>query len=158
MQAQQEHHHRHNPAHYLREVEAVCAERGLKLTPLRKRVLELLARAKKPIKAYDLLDNLSAGRARASPTTVYRALDFLTENGFIHKLESVSAYTGCHHPTEKHTVPFFICDRCTSAIEWCDSKAAILLVRQAEQLGFKPAAQTLEVHGICAACSEKRGA
>jgi Fur family zinc uptake transcriptional regulator len=83
---------------------------------------------------------------------VYRALDFLLEHGFIHKLESINAYTGCHHPSEKHTVPFFICDTCSSATELCDSKVASLLIRQAEQLGFTPAAQTLEVHGVCARC------
>ena len=146
------HHHRHEPVHFLREVEAACEARGLKLTPLRKRVLELVARAKKPVKAYDLLDSLKAERENAAPPTVYRALDFLLENGFIHKLESINAYTGCHHPSEKHTVPFFICDTCASATELCDSKVATMLIRQAEQLGFTPAAQTLEVHGVCARC------
>jgi len=149
----QAHVHRHEPLHFVRAVERACEERGLKLTPLRKRVLELVARDKKPVKAYDVLEHLKADRERAAPPTVYRALDFLIEHGFIHKLQSINAYTSCHHPAEPHTVPFFICDQCESAIELCDDRVAGLLLRQAETLGFKPSAQTVEVHGICARCS-----
>ena len=102
----------------------------------------------------DLLDQLRPEVARAAPTQVYRALDFLIEHGFIHKLESINAYTGCHHPAERHTVPFFICDQCGAATEFCDSQVAAQLVAHAHALGFTPHAQTLEVHGICADCRE----
>lgn len=149
----QTHEHRHEPSSYLREVSRACEARGLKLTPLRLRVLELIAREKKPVKAYDLLDRLRGEREGAAPPTVYRALDFLLEHGFIHRLASVNAYTSCHHPSERHTVPFFICDVCAGATELCDERVATLLVDQARALGFTPEAQTLEVHGVCARCS-----
>jgi Fur family zinc uptake transcriptional regulator len=151
--------HRHSPSpdRLLREVSAACDARGLRLTPLRRQVLELIAAADKPVKAYDLLDRLRAGRDSAAPPTVYRALDFLLENGFIHKLESVNAYTSCHHPSERHTVPFFICDVCSAATEFCDERVAGLLVDHAQQLGFAAAAQTLEVHGVCRHCRERDG-
>ena len=80
-------------------------------------------------------------------------VDFLIEHGFIHKLESINAYTSCHHPAEQHSVPFFICDRCGSATEFCDSHVADLLVGHAAALGFTAHAQTLEVHGVCAQCA-----
>ena len=147
------HEHRHEPTSYLREVSQACDVRGLKLTPLRLRVLELIAREKKPIKAYDLLDRLRSEREGAAPPTVYRALDFLMEHGFIHRLASVNAYTSCHHPSERHTVPFFICDVCAGATELCDQRVSGLLVEQARAMGFTPEAQTLEVHGVCARCS-----
>ncbi len=147
------HEHKHEPQSYLREVAATCDQRGLKLTPLRQRVLELIAREKKPIKAYDLLDRLRDERDGAAPPTVYRALDFLLEHGFIHRLASINAYTSCHHPSEQHTVPFFICDVCSGATELCDQRVAGLLVEQARAMGFTPEAQTLEVHGVCARCS-----
>lgn len=142
----------HEPASYLLEVARECEMRGLRLTPLRERVLELIAREEKPIKAYDLLDRLRGERDGAAPPTVYRALDFLLENGFIHKLASINAYTSCHHPRERHTVPFFICDVCAAATELCDARVSNLLVEQAKALGFTPQAQTLEVHGVCARC------
>ena len=141
-------------------VERACRERGLRLTPIRARVLDLIARHGKPIKAYDLLDHLRAdkdideeGAGAAAPPTVYRALDFLLANGFIHKLESVNAFVACHHPnTAQHSVPFLICNRCHSAVELEDMQIVAALDQRARALGFMPQAQTLEVHGICARC------
>ena len=88
----------------------------------------------------------------AAPPTVYRALDFLLEQGFIHKLESINAYVSCHHPAEAHQVPFLICDSCASAQEVCDARVAELIEAQARAFGFRPQAQTLEVHGLCKQC------
>jgi Fur family zinc uptake transcriptional regulator len=140
------------PDRLLAEVEAACSDRSLRLTELRRRVLELIARERKPVKAYDLLDRLRAERTGAAPPTVYRALDFLLDNGFIHKLESINAYTSCHHPNTRHTVPFLICDVCAGATELCDDRVSLLLVEQARDAGFLPEAQTLEVHGVCKHC------
>ena len=125
------HEHTHAPTSFVLAVAAACDARGLKLTAMRRRVLELIA----------------------APTQVYRALDFLVENGFVHKLESINAFTSCHHPAERHTVPFFICSRCGGATEFCDSKVAEMLVAHAAKLGFTAQAQTLEVHGVCARCT-----
>jgi Fur family zinc uptake transcriptional regulator len=147
------HHHTHNARAFVREVAAACEARGLRLTEIRSQVLELIAASEKPIKAYDLLDKLKDDRSNAAPPTVYRALDFLLENGFIHKLQSINAYVGCHHPSVAHHVPFLICDVCESAIEICDERVAKLLSEQAKALGFQTRAQTLEVHGVCERCS-----
>ena len=128
----------------------------LRLTPIRARVLGLVAEAGKPVKAYDLLDRVRSGEGAGAdaPPTVYRALDFLLANGFIHKLESVNAFVACHHPNSaQHSVPFLICSRCHSAVELEDQAIVELLDGKARELGFSPQAQTLEVHGLCAACS-----
>ncbi len=154
------HHHVHDASSFVDAVEHACLERGLRLTPIRARVLTLIAEHGKPIKAYDLLDRIRADKAldedsagAAAPPTVYRALDFLLANGFIHKLESVNAFVACHHPnTAQHSVPFLICDRCHSAVELEDERVVAQLDEKARALGFVPQAQTLEVHGICARC------
>jgi len=146
------HHHSHNAKGFVREVSAACEKRGLRLTEIRLQVLELIAASDKPVKAYDLLDRLKDDRSNAAPPTVYRALDFLLENGFIHKLESINAYVSCHHPSVAHHVPFLICDECESATEICDERVARLLSDQAKALGFQARAQTLEVHGKCKRC------
>lgn len=139
----------------MREVGAICGERGLRLTPLRENVLRLIAGAGRPIKAYDLLDRLRDDRGGpAAPPTVYRALDFLLEHGFIHRLASMNSFVACHDPRAPHSVPFLICDRCHGAVELEDDRVVSQLVAQASALGFKPQAQTLEVHGICAECDE----
>jgi Fur family zinc uptake transcriptional regulator len=146
------HHHHHDASAFVREVTAACELRGLRLTEIRQQVLDLIASAGKPVKAYDLLDRLKEDRSNAAPPTVYRALDFLLENGFIHKLESINAYVSCHHPNVVHHVPFLICDVCLSATEICDERVAKLLNEQAKALGFRSRAQTLEVHGVCKQC------
>ncbi|AFC85395.1 transcriptional repressor [Frateuria aurantia] len=150
--------HRHrDAAGMIRVIEQASEERGLRLTPLRKEVLVLVAEAGKPVKAYDLLDKLRETHGNAAPPTVYRALDFLLEQGFIHKLESINSYVSCHHPAEHHQVPFLICDSCSSAQEVCDPRVADLIESQAQTFGFKPQAQTLEVHGTCRDCQRAAG-
>ena len=150
------HHHVDDAASFIRAVERACGERGLRLTPIRAHVLGLIADAGRPLKAYDLLDQVREGDGpgAAAPPTVYRALDFLLANGFIHKLQSVNAFVACHHPSSaQHSVPFLICDRCHSAVELEDEAVVASLDERARALGFVPQAQTLEVHGLCAQCA-----
>ena len=145
-------HHVHGAADYVHAVEQACESRGLRLTPLRAQVLGLVAAAGKPIKAYDLLDLMKSASGSTAPPTVYRALDFLLEQGFIHRLASVNAFVSCHHPQVRHSVPFLICDNCQNAVELEDERISALLDQQAKALGFTPRAQTLEVHGLCSNC------
>ena len=150
-------HHVHDAAGFVSAVERACSERGLRLTEIRARVLGLVADAGKPIKAYDLLDKVREGEGAgaAAPPTVYRALDFLLANGFIHKLESVNAFVACHHPNAaQHSAPFLICDGCHKAVELEDEHVVATLDAQARALGFSPQTQTLEVHGLCAECAK----
>ena len=147
-------HHVHDGDAFVHEVERACELRGLRLTATRAHALRLIAEAGRPLKAYDLLDRMKATHDAAAPPTVYRALDFLLEHGFIHKLSSINAYVGCHHPgSAAHAVPFLICDRCQSATELEDPGIVDALDTAARGLGFAPRAQTLEVHGLCAACA-----
>ncbi|RYZ72361.1 MAG: transcriptional repressor [Lysobacteraceae bacterium] len=149
-------HHVDDARGFVAAVERACQERGLRLTPIRGRVLELIAAAGKPVKAYELLELVreKKGVGADAPPTVYRALDFLMANGFVHKLESVNAFVACHHPnSDQHSVPFLICDRCHSAVELEDREVVQQLEARAKALGFQPQAQTLEVHGLCARCA-----
>ncbi|MFZ5655952.1 MAG: transcriptional repressor [Pseudomonadota bacterium] len=148
------HHHVHSGDAFVAEVGRACEARGLRLTPIRAHALRLIADAGRPLKAYELLDRMKATHGGAAPPTVYRALDFLLENGFIHRLASINAFVGCHHPgAAQHAVPFLICDRCHLATELEDAQIVDALDARARTLGFVPRAQTLEVHGLCAACA-----
>jgi Fur family transcriptional regulator, zinc uptake regulator len=150
--------HPHDSNVYMRTVEQVCEQRGLKLTPIRANALQLVAAARRPIKAYDLLGQLNASRAAAAPTTVYRALDFLLEHRFVHKLASINAYVRCDHPGERqHAVFFLICDCCQSVSELEGEEIANLLQASALVKGFISQAQTLEVHGQCSGCAKVGG-
>lgn len=146
------HHHVHDSSAYLEAVKDACVERGLRLTPIREQVLRLIAQSGKPVKAYDLLEQMRSEVGANAPPTVYRALDFLMGNGFIHRLASINAFVACHHPSIRHTVPFLICDGCQTAIELEDESIAKSLDAKAHALGFAPGAQVLEVHGLCVSC------
>jgi len=139
----------------LDEAARLCAARGVRLTPLRRRVLELIWRDHTAVKAYDLLHALSAEYgAAAKPPTVYRALDFLIEQGLVHRLESLNAFVGCPVPDGRHDGQFLICDHCGGVSEVTAAKVSAAIADQAGDLGFRVAQQTVEVHGLCQRCRE----
>ena len=147
------HDHSRCVADALAAAEALCAKQGTRLTTLRKRVLELVWASHKPLGAYDILGVLSEedGR-RAAPPTVYRALDFLLENGLVHRIASLNAFIGCVHPGELHQGQFLICKACHAAIELELPAISQAIVAGAAAVGFAVESQTVEVVGLCAGC------
>ena len=150
------HDHDHCIAEALDRAEAICTGRGARLTALRRRVLELIWASHAPVGAYEVLRRLSQEHARAAPPTVYRALDFLLEQGLIHRIESLNAFVGCHDPTDRHTGQFLICDDCGSAAELQDSRINKAISAGATKAGFAVARSTVEVRGLCPGCRETR--
>jgi Fur family zinc uptake transcriptional regulator len=143
---------------------ATCIHRGVQLTELRRQVLRLVLESPQPIGAYALLDRLKASRAGAAPPTVYRALDFLREQGLIHRVERLNAYVACveaaQHPQDcdcaaehDHPHQFLICTRCGTTAEISDPAVALALRRAAERAGFAAARATVEMEGICQRCA-----
>ncbi|HAL68210.1 MAG TPA: Fur family transcriptional regulator, partial [Pseudomonas sp.] len=139
----------------LAEADALCARQGLRLTALRRRVLELVWQSHKPLGAYDILAVLSEqdGR-RAAPPTVYRALDFLLENGLVHRIASLNAFIGCSHPEHSHQGQFLICRLCHIAIELEQASISDAIVGSARHVGFTVENQTVEVVGVCSNCKD----
>src|SRR3989338_4065999 len=139
----------------LADADALCAQQGVRLTALRRRVLELVWHSHKPLGAYDILAVLSEtdGR-RAAPPTVYRALDFLLENGLVHRIASLNAFVGCSHPEQPHQGPFLICLQCNAAIELEQATISDAIISSAAGVGFAVESQTVEVVGLCAGCQE----
>ncbi|MDD1015569.1 zinc uptake transcriptional repressor Zur [Pseudomonas rubra] len=151
--ANRPHDHSHCVHSALAEADALCARLGVRLTALRRRVLELVWQSHKPLGAYDILAVLSEqdGR-RAAPPTVYRALDFLLENSLVHRIASLNAFIGCSHPEHAHQGQFLICRECHVAIELEQSSISDAIVASAHEVGFRVEAQTVEVVGLCSNC------
>jgi Fur family zinc uptake transcriptional regulator len=149
----QPHDHSQCISHALADADALCARLGVRLTALRKRVLELVWQSHKPLGAYDILAVLSEedGR-RAAPPTVYRALDFLQENGLVHRIASLNAFIGCVRPEHVHQGQFLICRQCHAAIELEQPAISQAIVGGAAEVGFTVETQTVEVVGLCAGC------
>lgn len=150
--------HDHNRciASALDTAERICDESGARLTDLRRRVLELVWSRHKPISAYEILDLLKIDHSAAAPPTVYRALDFLLEQGLIHRIESLAAFIGCVNPEEHHRGGFFICSSCRSVDELRDCRPLRDAIRQeADERGFMVTASMIEVIGLCPACRDQ---
>lgn len=130
----------------------LCADRGALLTPLRRRVLELVWADHQAVKAYDLMNMLGTGGKPAKPPTVYRALDFLIEHGLVHKVESLNAYVGCPHPSSPHQGLFLICTECGRVDELSDRGIRSAIDANARTAEFAVQSLTLEVRGRCAFC------
>ena len=133
--------------------ECLCEERGVRFTPLRRRVLELIWSNHESVKAYDLLDTLKSFDPAAKPATIYRTLDFLLEQGLIHRIESLNAFVGCRQPGRRHELLLLICERCHNV----DERPAPELMAVAEQeiraARFIPQHQSFEIRGLCAECA-----
>ncbi|HEY1720342.1 MAG TPA: Fur family transcriptional regulator [Magnetospirillaceae bacterium] len=138
----------------LDQAEEHCERNGARLTAIRRHVLELVWKSHAPVGAYALLDALNAEGHNAAPPTVYRALDFLMEQGLVHRVESLNAYLGCAHPEESHAALLLLCTGCGRAAEFEDDGIDERLRRAASSRGFTVARQTIEVEGLCPACQD----
>lgn len=137
----------------LNDAEAFCQADGSRLTPLRREVLSLILSANAPVGAYDLLARMKRDSERpAAPPTVYRTLDFLMEQGFIHRLASINAYIPCCHPREGHQAAFLICQQCQTVQETSASHLMDSLHQVAMSGHFSPKHTIIEITGICQQC------
>ena len=130
----------------------ICAEKQLNFTDLRRDILRMVWEGHGPQKAYDLLNKLQAINRSAKPTTVYRALDFLIANGFIHKVASLNAFVGCSHPLKHNECYFLICEDCKSISECCDPNISAAIQSTTTHYKFVAKNTTLEISGHCNEC------
>lgn len=137
----------------LARAEEVCRHRGARLTPLRRRVLALVWRSHRAVKAYDILAALGGGRGAAKPPTVYRALDFLMGHGLIHRIDSLNAFVGCPRPERGHSAQFLICGGCGEVSEMDADGIERAIADRAADAGFALSRRIVELHGTCPQCT-----
>jgi Fur family zinc uptake transcriptional regulator len=136
----------------LARAQRICAMRGARLTPVRRRVLELILLSDQPAGAYALLAELQRGRGKLGPPTVYRALEFLLAHRLIHKVETSSAFIACGDIEHPHESQFMICEDCGATEEIRDDEIVRKLRRLGEGRGFAVERQIIEARGLCPAC------
>lgn len=130
--------------------------RAVRLTPQRKRVFELICSNKKASSAYELLEQLKESEPQAKPPTVYRALEFLLEQGFIHRIESTNSFISCYScNADKHFSHLLICSECGCVIELQHHHLISLLQENAQTYDFQVTNHVIESHGICRSCLRK---
>lgn len=133
--------------------EDLCRRTGQRLTPMRRQVLAVLLDGHKPMGAYDIISAIGTAQEPPAPITIYRALDFLRENGLVHRIESRNAFIACVHNHESGApVVFLICERCGAVGEAPSQAAAEPLMAAAREAGFVPKVPVIEIGGICRHC------
>ena len=134
--------------------ERLCSLRGVQLTTIRYQVLELIWSSHKAVKAYELLDLIKPLQNAAKPPTIYRALDFLLEQGLIHRIESLNAFVGCNCSGHQHDLLLLICKQCHEVEERPALKVMSALTEEFSDANFVTHSQAIEAHGLCAKCNE----
>lgn len=134
------------------KVEALCIDKKIKFTDLRKRIFKLIWESHVPLKAYDLLEKLKIDEKSAKPITVYRILDIFLENKIIHKIQSQNTYLGCSHPGEDHNCYFLICKKCNKVEEGCQNDLLENIYSNLAKNEFNTEHITLEILGVCKNC------
>lgn len=137
----------------LSQAQAKCTARKLQFTPVRRRVLEILLEKHQAMGAYDILAVLAAEGMGSQPPVAYRALDFLVQHGFVHRIERINAYAACAHPTHDHVPAFLICRMCKAVAEAETELTQGRLGAAADVSGFQIERIVVEAEGLCPDCA-----
>ncbi|NCX28482.1 MAG: hypothetical protein EBX20_07435 [Rhodobacterales bacterium] len=138
----------------IQEAEHYCQENGLNFTPVRRKVLEILLQKNTAIGAYEILDLLRVAGFKNQPPVAYRALDFLVQNGFAHKIEQLNSFIGCTHPGKDHSPAFMICRKCDSVSEEEALTRDFSVSQIGLKTGFTVEKAVIEAKGLCHSCAE----
>ncbi|MCB5411164.1 Fur family transcriptional regulator [Pseudogemmobacter faecipullorum] len=149
------HDHDHCAQGVLERAAALTRAQGARLTPVRRRVLEILLEEHRAMGAYDVLKRLAEEGFGNQPPVAYRALEFLVEQGLAHRIRRLNAFAACMHPGEAHAPAFLICSGCNSVAEAPAAPVRAALDQAAAALGFVIERSTVEALGRCPACQER---
>ena len=138
----------------IQQAEQYCQENGLNFTPVRRKVLEILLQKNTAIGAYEILDLLREAGFKNQPPVAYRALDFLVQNGFAHKIEQLNSFIGCTHPGKDHSPAFMICRNCDSVSEEEALTRNFSVSQIASKAGFTVEKAVIEARGLCNSCAD----
>lgn len=139
----------------LQAADQVCQDRSLRLTPVRRRTLEVLLEHHRAMGAYDVLERLKEDGFGSKPPIAYRALGFLVEQGLVHRVEKLNAYIACTHPDQDHTPTMLICSECHKVAEAIETTQEKRLSDMQQESGFRVTSVAIEADGICPDCDGK---
>lgn len=144
-----------NNAQFLQSAAEHCLKNGANLTDLRRQVLDLVLAHDGVVKAYQILSDLQQARGSAAPPTVYRALEFLVEQGILHRVEALNGYVVCRHLDCAHPSVILTCRDCGKVDEMAANEGFMALRQLCAGHGFEMDEQQLLLNGRCVQCSEQ---
>ena len=136
----------------MRAAKQYCEDNQHRFTEPREHILKIIASSKKPIGAYDVLSKFRAKNENAKPPTVYRAIDFWSDHGFIHKIESLNAFVTCLAGHQHQGSQFIICNNCGDVEEVHFCHLPNDLLSKVNEVQFNMSRWNIEIHGTCQSC------
>ena len=126
-------------------------DRGLRWTPQRRTLVEVLARASGHVTGAELVEQCRSVDPTTTPSTVYRTLDVLEELGLIRHHHGVDGREEFHvMPTNEHG--HLHCRGCGGAWEIGPAEAAALTDALRRERGFLVDLSHLTMAGLCRDC------
>ena len=137
-------------------VRARLRDRGLRWTPQRRSLIEVLRTADGHVTGAELVDRLRDLDPETTPSTVYRTLDVLEELGLVRHGH------GADGREEFHVLPaadhgHLHCEHCGGSWEIGSDEAAALVASLRASRGFAVDLTHVTIVGRCASCSEPSG-
>ncbi|SMR73048.1 Fur family transcriptional regulator, zinc uptake regulator [Aliiroseovarius halocynthiae] len=142
----------------LTRAEEICREAGARLTPVRRRTLEILLEEHRAMGAYDVLERLAADGFGSQPPVAYRALEFLVDQGLAHRIRRLNAFAACTTFDCDHAPAFFICKACKAVAEIPASELRAQIDAAGASLGFAVERANVEAMGLCPSCQAEAAA
>ena len=132
--------------------DTLARDSGVRMTPTRRRALEILLENHRAMGAYELLKRLDDEGFGSKPVVAYRALNFLQSQGLVHRIEGLNAYVACTHPDHDHRPAFIVCRDCRTVTEANVDLRHGPLAAAAQNAGVTLERTVVEAIGQCENC------
>lgn len=132
-------------------INELLRDKGLKVTPQRKAILEVLGREKKALDANQIFSQVLDLVPQTNFSTVYRNLDTLLDKDLVCQISRGSSADLYKLRREEDHHHHLICEACGGVVplDFCPMEG---LDDQLEALGFKARNHNFEIYGLCKDC------
>jgi Fur family transcriptional regulator, ferric uptake regulator len=131
----------------------ILKEKGLKLTPQRRLIVDIIHDAKTHITAEEIIANVKQKMPGVNKSTIYRTLDLLEETGCVYKSEAHDQFI-YHHAEEGHH-HHLVCEHCGKTLECEEDMFGPLEKSLQKRFGFQTEFKHVVIKGICQECRSK---
>jgi Fur family ferric uptake transcriptional regulator len=134
-----------------------CAAVGLRLTPVRRRLLAALARRRTPM-TLGMVAQVDGLRSRCAATTVYRTLMLFVRMELVRQIRLPTRFSYFVLNAPDGRLDYLICRRCGRLTELPPVAALLALEQEIRHArGYTGVYHELEVYGVCPACQAAAG-
>jgi Fur family transcriptional regulator, ferric uptake regulator len=121
----------------------------------RRAVVELLGRQRCCLTAQEIFDQLRGAGRRVGVASVYRALEQLTKDGFVQRIDigaGTSRFEPIHPGGEHHH--HLVCDDCGKVEAFADDELERVLHKVEGRTGYSVAGHDVLLRGACRDCAK----